>query len=112
MYENEVYSYCLNINNRIRQNKGKPIEISLCGGFVLTEYVSGIEKVFNSADIDTFLTKEELLCKVQFYLNNHNLREEMAKRAYKHAVKNYDSIEAFKIIFNKIYQIKPKIKKI
>jgi len=107
-YDNSVYTYCSNINNRIMQNKGKPIEIALCGGFVLTEYVPGIEKVFNENDIDTFLSKEELLEKINYYLENANKRIHMSNRAYEHAKKNYDSILAFSKIFDTIRSITPK----
>ena len=107
-YANDVYSFCSNINNRIRQNKGKPIEIALCGGFVLTEYVPGIEKVFDTNTIDTFLTKEELLKKVQHYLKHEQKRSGMAHAAYLHAAKNYDSIKGFKKIFEHINTITPK----
>ena len=110
-YDNSVYTYCSNINNRIQQNKGKPIEIALCGGFVLTEYVNGIEKVFPEQSIDTFKTKEELLKKIIFYLENNNLRESMKIKSYKYAAKNYDSIVAFEKIFEKINEIKPKNEK-
>ena len=110
-YANDVYSFCSNINNRIRQNKGKPIEIALCGGFVLTEYVPGIEKVFDSGDIDTFLTKEELLEKIKYYLSHDEKRTQMADNAYRHALKNYDSIAAFKKIFETINSITPKAQK-
>lgn len=107
-YANDVYSFCSNINNRIRQNKGKPIEIALCGGFVLTEYVPGIENVFDPHDIETFLTKEELLEKVKYYLAHDEKRMAMANKSYHHARKNYDSIEGFKKIFERIRTITPK----
>ena len=110
-YTNDIYSFGLNINNRILQNKGKPIEIALCGGFVLTEYVPSIEKVFHKEDIDTFLSKEELLQKVQYYLQEEHKREGMARRAHKHALLHYDSINAFKNIFQQIRQITPKTNK-
>ena len=110
-YDNSVYTYCSNINNRIKQNKGKPIEIALCGGFVLTEYVPGIERVFPKESIDTFLSKEELLEKVKHYLQDDVKRESMRQKSFKHALKNYDSIEAFKQIFSTIESIEPKEEK-
>lgn len=110
-YANDVYSFCPNINNRILQNKGKPIEIALCGGFVLTEYVPSIEKVFEQHSTDTFKTKEELLEKVHYYLSNEEQRETMAKKAYNHACQNYDSLAAFKTIFKTINAITPKKEK-
>lgn len=110
-YDNSIYTYCLNINNRIKQNKGKPIEIALCGGFVLTQYVPGIEKMFNSSDIDTFTTKEELLKKVKYYLSHDRKRNQMAKNSYTHALNNYDCVTAFKKIFITIRSITPKTNK-
>jgi hypothetical protein len=110
-YDNSTYSFCSNINNRILQNKGKPIEIALCGGFVLTEYVPGIEKVFPNKSIDTFSTKEELLKKVKYYLNNEQLRQTMKNEAYQYSINHYDSIIAFKKIFSTINSITPKKEK-
>ena len=107
-YANSVYSFCSNINDRILQNKGKPIEIAMCGGFVLTEYVPGIEKVFPQKDIDTFQTKEELLEKIRFYLSHESLRSKMAASAHLYASHHYDSIEAFGEIFKQISCITPK----
>ena len=111
-YANDVYSFCANINNRILQNKGKPIEIALCGGFVLTEYVPGIEKVFEPHCIDTFQKKEELLEKVRYYLQQTDEREAMAHKAYQHAKTHYDSVSAVKTIFQTIESITPKSEKI
>lgn len=110
-YDNSVYSFCSNINNRIQQNKGKPIEISLCGGFVLTEHVPGIEKVFPDNSIDSFISKEEMLKKINFYLANDELRNTMQQRAHEYSIKNYDSIVAFKKIFSTINTITPKKEK-
>lgn len=110
-YANDIYSFGLNINNHILQNKGKPIEIALCGGFVLTEYVPSIEKVFPNEDMDTFLTKEELLQKVQYYLQEEAKRQEMATRAHEYALIHYDSINSFEKIFEQIKEIEPKKEK-
>lgn len=110
-YANDVYSFCANINNRILQNKGKPIEIALCGGFVLTEYVPGIEKVFEPNSIDTFKSKEEFLEKIHYYLQHNEKREEMAQKAYAYACTHYDSVAAFQKIFQTIASITPKHEK-
>jgi len=67
--------------------------------------------VFDKNDIDTFTSKEELLKKVQFYLHHDKLRVEMKNRSYKHAIKNYDSIAAFKNIFHNINSLEKKNEK-
>ncbi len=110
-YDNSVYSFGLIVNNRIKQNKGKPIEIALCGGFVLSEYVPGIEMLFPADCIDTFKTKEEMVEKIKFYLINNSIREKMRLRAYNYAKKEYDCVNAFQKIYTKIKSITPKKEK-
>lgn len=110
-YTNSVYSYCSNINNRIQQNKGKPIEIALCGGFILSEYVESIYHVFPNKSVGVFHTKEELLMKVKNYLEDEILREEMALKTYNKAIEHYDSVKGFEKIFHKIDTILPKKEK-
>lgn len=68
-----------------RQAKGRPIELSLCKVFCLSEYAPGLEEIFEigvGKDIDIFKTKEELLEKVKFYLENEEIRLQMALNAY------------------------------
>lgn len=96
------------INQRIKQSKGRPIEIALCGGFVLSEYAPGIEEMFSiGREIDVFNTKEELLEKIQYYLANEKERAEIAIRGYERALKNYDAVRGFENVFNRINKIKP-----
>lgn len=95
------------INNRIKQVKGRPIEIALCRGFVLTENAPGIENMFEiEKEIGIFHTKEELLEKVKYYLKNEKEREDMAIRGYEKAFKNYDAKTAFAKIFSIIDRYK------
>lgn len=93
----------LNINNRIKQSKGRPIEIALCGGFVLSEYAPGMENMFEiGKEMDVFRTKEELLEKIRYYLANEKEREDIARRAHERAVRNYDARAVFAKIFENI----------
>lgn len=98
--------YGLRINQRIRQCKGRPIEIALCGGFVLTEYAPGIDKMFEiGKEIDVFRTKGELLDKIRYYLENPQIRQEMAMRAYERAVRDYDCVSGFSRVFSMISEL-------
>jgi hypothetical protein len=110
-YANDVYSFCSNINNRILQNKGKPIEVALCGGFVLSEYVPSLERVFEPHSIDTFQSKEELLEKIRYYLEHEEKRQEMAMCSHEYAKMHYDSLKAFELIFQHIQTHAPKAHK-
>jgi spore maturation protein CgeB len=76
---------------KTRQNKGRPIEIALCGGFCLSEYAPTLGKVFEIGEqIDQFETKEELYAKVRYYLDHPDIAEAMAQKAYQKALEDYE----------------------
>ena len=78
--------------NRVRQSKGRPIEIALTKSFCLSEYSPEINVLFEiGKEIDVFHDEEELLEKVKYYLSNKSRREEIAQNAYKKAIENYES---------------------
>lgn len=92
-----------NINQRIKQSKGRPIEIALCGGFCLSELTCGINDMFTiGTEIDVFNNEEELLQKIKYYLNNPSIREEMARKAYERASKEYCSYTTFKVLMENL----------
>jgi spore maturation protein CgeB len=78
--------------NRVRQNKGRPIEITLTQSFCLSEYAPSLNVMFEAGkEIDVFYDEEELLEKVKYYLSSDCRREEIAQNAYKKAIENYES---------------------
>lgn len=78
--------------NRVKQNKGRPIEIALTKSFCLSEYAGVIEQLFTiGREIDIFYDKENLLEKIKYYLSNDKLRDKIAENAYKRALENYES---------------------
>lgn len=84
------------INYNIRQCKGRPSEVALCGGFVLSEYAYGIEDMYDvGKEIEIFSNENELLQKVKYYLQNEMGREKIAENAYTRAVKDYDAVNVF-----------------
>lgn len=94
------------INKRIKQSKGRPIEIALSGGFILSEYVPGMDEMFlPGQEMDVFNSKEELLEKIKYYLSNENKRTEIASNGYEKAFKNYDIISGFEKVFNRMNYI-------
>lgn len=99
------------INQRIRQSKGRPLEIALCGGFILSQYAAGIEDMFSiEKEFDLFSSKEEMLQKIQFYLANEEKRMEIAENGYQRALSQYEARSGFKIIFDKLKSLPPKEK--
>ena len=72
------------------QLKARLFEIIMVGGFVLSEHIDELTDYFDiGREIDTFRSPQELLDKVMFYLENSDLREEMAARAKDRVEKNY-----------------------
>lgn len=110
-HSNTNYALVPNIMRYMTQIKGRSIEVALCGGFVLSQYATGIEELFEENEMAVFTTKEELLEKVKFYLSVSEEREKMAKKAHAKALKHYDATKAFATIFAQLdtYKRIPKI---
>lgn len=90
---------------RIRQNKGRPIEIALTKSFCLSQYAPPLDKLFEiDKEIAVFDTKEQLLDKVLYYLHHSRERERIAANAYKRALRNYESGVYFKKVFNELFE--------
>ena len=69
-------SYGVNTRNQLKK---KIFDITMCGGFLLCEYVEGIEKFFNiGKEIVCFNNYSDALDKVKYYLANNAEREQIA----------------------------------
>ena len=99
--------------NRVKQNKGRPIEIALTKNFCLSEYAPSLKYVFEiGKEIDYFRNADELLTKVKYYLENENIRNEISNNAYNRAINEYESdiylkkvlIELFEKLNNSTYK--------
>lgn len=101
IFENSVYSFYKKINNRIKQTKGRIIEICMSGAFLLTEKSNSLNEVLDISNIDTFSSKKELLEKIEYYLNNDKERETKAKKAQNEVITKYDSSNLAKYLNKK-----------
>lgn len=91
--------------HKIKQNKGIIAQIALTKSFVLSEYASGIEQIFElGKEIEVFHDEEELLDKVKYYLAHEHEREVIALRGYQRALKDYDKDVAIPRIVKEIYR--------
>ena len=64
-------------------------EITACGGFLLCERTKEMNEIFpEGIAADYFSSAEELLRKVNFYLKNPEIREQIARRGYEIAIQN------------------------
>ena len=67
-------------DERIKQIKGRVFEVPMCGGFLLTEYVEGIEEYFHiGKEIECFKDRNEALEKIRYYLENEEERKKIAE---------------------------------
>ncbi|MFC2059677.1 glycosyltransferase [Chloroflexota bacterium] len=83
--------------------KGRLTEISLAGGFVLTEYAPGTEKCFEiDKEIVCFRNTEELLDKVIYYLDHDEERRAIAQAGWKRATNEYTPFHMISRIFGEI----------
>ncbi len=72
------------------------------GSFLLTEYCKDLELFFKKKEhLDWFNTKKELLNKIEYYLKNKDLRENIAYKGMNFVVKNYN----WNIIMKRIVNI-------
>ncbi|GAB6431274.1 MULTISPECIES: glycosyltransferase [unclassified Bacillus (in: firmicutes)] len=88
---NELYSrskICLNIN--FENHKGvnpRTFEIAATNSFQLTDYNEEVSNFFKENDeIVIYENVQDLVKKIEYYLNNSALREEIASKSYKKAI--------------------------
>jgi len=85
-----------------KQLKGRTLEVSACASFLLNEYTDrNIEFINNKKEIN-FWNKEELLKKINYYLEHEKKREKIAKELYQYMVKNLSWEHLFLKFFKKI----------
>ena len=65
-------------------------DIMACGGFVLTNYQTDLEELFQiGKDIETFASLEELTDKILFYLSHEHLRVKIALTGFSTVTNEY-----------------------
>jgi hypothetical protein len=104
-----VYTLNHPVHQRIRHPKGRCFEIAHTKSFLLSEYAPGMEAYLEpQKEIDVFHTKEEMLEKVQFYLNHPEQRELFASRAYQRAIEKNEVYSQSKEMLQLIAEYKEK----
>ncbi|MFH1702691.1 MAG: glycosyltransferase [Nitrospirota bacterium] len=112
----EMAKVCLssriNLNILRLQNKGahnmRTFEIPACGGFMLHERSDEVLEFFKEGkEIECFDSVKELKDKINFYLNNENLRTKIAKAGYERCMRSgYLYIDRVRQIFNVYEKLK------
>ncbi len=108
-YPKTIYKTKININFLRKINDdvitSRSLEIPASGGFMLSERTEAQKKIFKEkVEADYFSSKEELLNKVKFYLNNENTRKKIEKKGYSKCINSkYRMISQIDMILNKIF---------
>lgn len=90
-------------NPKIKQLKARIFEVTMCGGFLLTEYVNGIEEFFEiDKEIVCFKTVDEAVDKVKYYLRHEKERIKIARAGWERAHKDHTWQKRLSDIFEKI----------
>lgn len=83
------------------QIKARVFEVPMCGGFLLTEYVEGIEEYFEiGKEIECFKNNEEAVEKINYYLKYKEERENIAKAGHIRALKDHTWERRLTDVFN------------
>jgi spore maturation protein CgeB len=92
-----------NIHSLLRgrqQIKGRNFEVPGCGGFLMTNYVGGLENYYAiGEEIICFRGRRELLEGIRYYLNHESDRENIARKGYLRTLRDHTYENRFRQIF-------------
>ncbi len=90
-------------NDGIKQIKGRVFEVPMCGGFLLTEYVDGIEEYYEiGKEVECFENITEASEKISYYLKHDDKRIEIANRGYSRALKDHTWVKRLRGLFDEL----------
>ena len=88
---------------RIHQHKARIFEITGSGGFELSGWTKGIEKLYEPGkEIEIFKSTDELIEKCRYYLKNSKQKEKIAQAGYQRTLKDHTYEKRFSRLFAKI----------
>ncbi|MFC2070203.1 glycosyltransferase [Chloroflexota bacterium] len=83
--------------------KGRMTFICMAGGFLLTEYIPGLEDYFEiGKEIVCFNDTEEMIDKINYYLSHDEERRAIARAGWTRAVNEYTPTQMMSRIFTEI----------
>lgn len=84
----------------IKHIHGRVFEVCMCGGFLLTEYVDGIEEYFEiGEEIVCFSSLPEAAEKIKYYLKHETERMTIAEAGYIRSLKDHTWVSRIETIF-------------
>jgi hypothetical protein len=85
------------------QMKSRIFDICMCGGFLLCEYIPGIEEFYEiDKEIVCFRDIEEAADKIKYYLSHENEREMIAQAGWERAHRDYTMAKRLAEVFQEI----------
>lgn len=91
------------IFRRQQQIKGRNFEIPGCSGFLLTNYVNGLERYYAiGEEIVCFKNRRDLLRQIRHYLADEEDRKAIARRGYDRTIREHTYEERFRTLFGKM----------
>lgn len=90
----------INFKKPSQQIKARNFEIPACGGFLLAQYVPGLEEYFKlNKEIVAFKDKEDLAKEIKYYLYKNKEREAIARAGYERTLREHTYQKRFNQIF-------------
>ena len=87
----------------VEQVKGRHFEINACGGFQLSYYVEGLEKLYNiGEEISLYFSPEDMAHKIKYFLKNEDEREHIALHGLERTQREHQMKQRFENIFEQI----------
>jgi spore maturation protein CgeB len=83
--------------------KGRHFEINASGGFQLSYYVEGLERLYTIGDeIALFVSPQDLVEKTRYYLKHEDKRETIANQGRERTLRDHTMEKRFQDMFNNI----------
>jgi len=83
--------------------KGRYYEINACGGFQLSHYAEGLERMYSiGEEIVLYASPEDMIEKIHYYLKHEDEREAIAKRGYLRTQSDHTMENRFQYIFGQL----------
>ncbi|HKZ39176.1 MAG TPA: glycosyltransferase [Chryseolinea sp.] len=83
--------------------KGRYYEVNACGGFQLSHYAEGLEQMYLiGEEIVLYVSPEDMIEKVHYFLKHEDEREAIAKRGYLRTRSDHTMEKRFQHIFDQL----------
>lgn len=97
-----INSYKIHFNrNAANDINYRTFETAGCKTFLLTNYTNGLEKLFKiGEEIEIYKDQNDLVEKIEFYLNNENKRKEIEESGYRRVISDHTYFERSKMLLD------------